>query len=251
MNILVGNTGFVGKNLKEKITFDYEFNSSNIEKLKECKTYSNIYLSCLPATKWKVNQNLYQDIKNINKLIEFLKDNKYNNVYLISTIDVYSDSPLEVDEDYKPNFSSINYGSNRLFFEYYLKEVIDFKNFKIFRLPALYGKYLKKNVIFDLINNNQLEKINLNSYYQWYDLNDLANHIKQFSSFDGEVFNLFTEPIHTYELVNTFFPDKKIGYFGNTIKYNFKTKYSENKYLYDHEESLNKIRSFLNEIRNH
>tara|TARA_R100000697_G_scaffold4915_1_gene10127 strand:+ start:4624 stop:5379 length:756 start_codon:yes stop_codon:yes gene_type:complete len=251
MNILVGNTGFVGKNLKEKITFDYEFNSSNIEKLKECKPYSNIYLSCLPATKWKVNQNLYQDIKNINKLIEFLKDNKYNNVYLISTIDVYSDSPLEVDEDYKPNFSSINYGSNRLFFEYYLKEVIDFKNFKIFRLPALYGKYLKKNVIFDLINNNQLEKINLNSYYQWYDLNDLANHIKQFSSFDGEVFNLFTEPIHTYELVNTFFPDKKIGYFGNTIKYNFKTKYSENKYLYDHEESLNKIRSFLNEIRNH
>ena len=251
MNILVGNTGFVGKNLKEKITFDYEFNSSNIEKLKECKPYSNIYLSCLPATKWKVNQNLYQDIKNINKLIEFLKDNKYNNVYLISTIDVYSDSPLEVDEDYKPNFSSINYGSNRLFFEYYLKEVIDFKNFKIFRLPALYGKYLKKNVIFDLINNNQLEKINLNSYYQWYDLNDLPNHIKQFSSFDGEVFNLFTEPIHTYELVNTFFPDKKIGYFGNTIKYNFKTKYSENKYLYDHEESLNKIRSFLNEIRNH
>ena len=236
MNILVGNTGFVGK---------------NIEKLKECKPYSNIYLSCLPATKWKVNQNLYQDIKNINKLIEFLKDNKYNNVYLISTIDVYSDSPLEVDEDYKPNFSSINYGSNRLFFEYYLKEVIDFKNFKIFRLPALYGKYLKKNVIFDLINNNQLEKINLNSYYQWYDLNDLANHIKQFSSFDGEVFNLFTEPIHTYELVNTFFPDKKIGYFGNTIKYNFKTKYSENKYLYDHEESLNKIRSFLNEIRNY
>tara|TARA_B100000963_G_C22602313_1_gene660842 strand:- start:412 stop:1167 length:756 start_codon:yes stop_codon:yes gene_type:complete len=251
MNILVGNTGFVGKNLKEKITFDYEFNSSNIEKLKECKPYSNIYLSCLPATKWKVNQNLYQDIKNINKLIEFLKDNKYNNVYLISTIDVYSDSPLEVDEDYKPNFSSINYGSNRLFFEYYLKEVIDFKNFKIFRLPALYGKYLKKNVIFDLINNNQLEKINLNSYYQWYDLNDLANHIKQFSSFDGEVFNLFTEPIHTYELVNTFFPDKKIGYFGNTIKYNFKTKYSNNNYLYDHEESLNKIRSFLNEIRNY
>ena len=42
MNILVGNTGFVGKNLKEKIAFDYEFNSSNIEKLKECKPNSDI-----------------------------------------------------------------------------------------------------------------------------------------------------------------------------------------------------------------
>jgi hypothetical protein len=233
MNILVGNTGFVGKNLKEKIAFDYEFNSSN------------------PATKWKVNQNLHQDIKNINKIIGVIKNNKYNNVYLISTIDVYSDSPLEVDEDYKPNFSSINYGSNRLFFEYYLKEVIDFKNFYIFRLPALFGKYLKKNVIFDLINNNQLEKINLNSYYQWYDLNDLANHIKQFSSFDGEVFNLCTEPIHTYDIVKTFFPDKKIGYFGNTIKYNYKTKYSKDGYIYNHKESLYKIGSFLNEIWNY
>ena len=251
MNILVGNTGFVGKNLKEKIVFDYEFNSSNIEKLKECKPNSDIYLSCLPATKWKVNQNLHQDIKNINKIIGVIKNNKYNNVYLISTIDVYSDSPLEVDEDYKPNFSSINYGSNRLFFEYYLKEVIDFKNFYIFRLPALFGKYLKKNVIFDLINNNQLEKINLNSYYQWYDINDLANHIKQFSSFDGEVFNLFTEPIHTYDIVKTFFPDKKIGYFGNTIKYNYKTKYSKDGYIYNHKESLYKIGSFLNEIWNY
>ena len=35
MNILVGNTGFVGKNLKENIKFEYEFNSTNIEKIIE------------------------------------------------------------------------------------------------------------------------------------------------------------------------------------------------------------------------
>lgn len=245
MNILVGNTGFVGKNLKEKINFDYEFNSSNVEKLSECPSGSDIYLSCLPATKWKVNQNLYQDIENINRLINIIKDNKYNTVYLISTIDVYSDSPLEVDEDYKPNFSSLNYGSNRLFFEYYLREVVNCKNFYIFRLPALFGKSLKKNIIFDLINNNQLEKINLNSYYQWYDLYDLADHIRQFSSLDGEVFNLFTEPVYTQDLVKTFFPNKKIGYFGDVINYNYRTKYHETGYLYDTQTSLFKIKNFL------
>ena len=247
MNILVGNTGFVGKNLKEKINFDYEFNSSNIEKLLECPSGSDIYLSCLPATKWKVNQNLYQDIQTINQLINIIKSNKYNNVYLISTIDVYSDSPLEVDEDYIPNFSSLNYGSNRLFFEYYLKEVIDCKNFYVFRLPALFGKHLKKNIIFDLINNNQLEKINLNSYYQWYDLNDLADHISQLSSLDGGVFNLFTEPVYTKDLVKAFFSDKKIGYFGDVINYNYKTKYHKTGYVYDSQEVLLKIKNFLME----
>ena len=245
MNILVGNTGFVGKNLKEKINFDYEFNSSNIEKLLECPPGSDIYLSCLPATKWKVNQNLYQDIQTINQLINIIKNNKYNNVYLISTIDVYSDSPLEVDEDYIPNFSSLNYGSNRLFFEYYLREVIDCKNFYVFRLPALFGKHLKKNIIFDLINNNQLEKINLNSYYQWYDLNDLADHISQLSSLDGGVFNLFTEPVYTQDLVKSFFSDEKIGYFGNVINYNYKTKYHKTGYVYDSQEALLKIKNFL------
>lgn len=245
MNILVGNTGFVGKNLKEKINFDYQFNSSNIEKLLECPSECDIYLSCLPATKWKVNQNLYQDIQTINQLINIIKGNKYNNVYLISTIDVYSDSPLEVDEDYKPNFSSLNYGSNRLFFEYYLKEVIDCKNFYVFRLPALFGKNLKKNIIFDLINNNQLEKINLNSYYQWYDLNDLADHIRQLSSFDGGVFNLFTEPVYTQDLVKKFFSDKEIGYFGDVINYNYKTKYHNTGYFYNSQESLIKIKNFL------
>ena len=73
MNILVGNTGFIGKNLREKINFDYEFNSSNIEKLLECPSGCDIYLSCLPATKWKVNQNLYQDIQNINRITKARK----------------------------------------------------------------------------------------------------------------------------------------------------------------------------------
>lgn len=245
MNILVGNTGFVGKNLKENIKFEYEFNSTNIEKIIECPSGCDVYLSCLPATKWKVNQNIYDDIKNIISILGFIRKNNYNNVYLMSTIDVYSDSPLEVDEDYTPNFSSLNYGSNRLLFEYSLKQVIDCKNLYIFRLPALFGKSLKKNVIFDLINDNQLEKINLNSYYQWYDLNDLANHIKQFSSFDGGVFNLFTEPVYTYDLVQIFFPNKKIGYLGDIINYNYKTKYHKTGYVYDVQESLDKIKNFL------
>lgn len=245
MNILVGNTGFVGKNLKENIKFEYEFNSTNIQKIIECPSGCDIYLSCLPATKWKVNQNIYEDIKNIISILGFIRKNNYNNVYLMSTIDVYSDSPLKVDEDYNPNFASLNYGSNRLLFEYSLKQDIDCKNLYIFRLPALFGKSLKKNVIFDLINDNQLEKINLNSYYQWYDLGDLGNHIKQFSSFEGGVFNLFTEPVYTHDLAKTFFPDKKIGYFGNVINYNYKTKYCETGYIYDSQETLLKIKNFL------
>ena len=227
MKILIGSTGFVGQNLREQTSFDYEFNSKNIEDLIDCPDGCDLYLSCLPATKWLVNKNLKDDVKNIFNILNILKNKKYDNVYLISTIDVYSQSPLESDEDYYPNYPGLCYGSNRLVFESLVKEFISYKNFYIFRLPALFGNHLKKNVIFDLLNNNQLEKININSYYQWYDLEDLSSDILRFSSSykKDSVFNLFTEPVYTKDLIDNFYPNKSIGYRGELVEYRYKTKY--------------------------
>ena len=245
-NIIVGSTGFVGQTLMADIPFAYQFNSKNIQEIADCPNGCNLYLTCLPATKWKVNQDLAGDIDNISSIIECLRTNTYKNVYLISTIDVYGDSPTGVSESYSPNYSGLNYGSNRLMFESLVKNYLEYEEYRVFRLPALFGKNLKKNIIFDLMNDNQVEKINTNSYFQWYDLSELSKHICEFSYHhpDVEVFNLFPEPVSTIEILDTFFPDKKCGA-GDPINYNYRTDYSDTGYIYSKEDTLAKLSKFL------
>jgi nucleoside-diphosphate-sugar epimerase len=252
MKILIGNTGLIGKNLKDQQTFDYEFNSQNIQDIVDCPDECDLYLSCLPATKWFINQNIDQDLRNIQNIFSQISNKKYNNIYLFSTIDVYGDSPLRVDEDYSPNFSGFNYGSNRLLFENIIKQFVSYNNFYIFRLPALFGNYLKKNVIFDLLNNNRIENINLNSYYQWYNLKNLTRDIEVLTTKhnDSVIFNLFNEPIYTEKLIDEIFPEFNLNLKGNLITYDYKTKFSSAGYLYPKEEIMKQIGDFVYEIRN-
>lgn len=253
MKILIGNTGLIGKNLKQKLKFDYEFNSKNIKDIENCQDGCDLYLSCLPATKWLVNQNIYKDLINIQNIISLITKKKYNNIFLFSSIDVYSDSPIKVNEDYHPNFSGLNYGSNRLLFEHIAHEFVKYNNFYVFRLPALFGKFLKKNVIYDLLNKTRVDNININSYYQWYNLENLVADLDNlvYKNPKSVVFNLFTEPVYTEELVNLIFPEFNLNMKTDLIEYNWTTKYSLDGYLNKKEVVLNEIKKFVYEIRNY
>jgi hydroxypyruvate isomerase len=95
-------------------------------------------------------------------------------------------------------------------------------------LPALFGNGLKKNIIYDLINNNQLNNIQINSFFQWYDLNWLKYDIDIVLNNDIKICNLFTEPLDTKTILQIF--DYDISSFNNNSKqiiYNTKTKYSK------------------------
>jgi len=251
MKILIGNTGLVGQTLKETIKFDLEFNSKNISDFGNHNIDgSELWLSCLPATKWMVNKNIKSDIENIMSIINTISKFKYSKIILISTIDVYTNSPSKVSENYPINFDKLNYGSNRYLFEKLILEFIEFDDLKIFRLPSLFNKKIKKNILFDLLNNNNIELININSSFQWYNLDRLSLDIEKcISEFPEEItFNLFTEPIETKEIVNLF-PNMidKVTYKGDRIDYNFTTKFNKLEYILTKEEVLNDIRKFINE----
>jgi hypothetical protein len=252
MKVLVGNTGLVGSTLCDSINFDFKFNSKNINEFSSHDIDGcDLYLSCLPATKWLINQNVLGDLENIISLINIFKTKTYRNVYLISTIDIYSDSPQGTDENYLPNYKSSNYGSNRLLFESLVKTQLKYNQCKIFRLPALFNNKIKKNILFDLINNNNIDKINSNSKYQWYNLDTLSEDIDQLESKfpNEEVFNLFTEPLDTQMIVDLFPQHKDKVFFGDTkIEYNYKTKYTNNGYFKGHLEVLNEIKNMVNEF---
>ena len=198
MKVLIGDSGVVGKTLSEKIHFDYKFNSKNIDELKKIPNHiDEIYLSCLPAQKWIVNQNKLKDLNNIMFLINTLSKFTFGNIILISTIDVYLDTKLKANEDTEIIFDNIHYGTNRLLFEMMVKQVLNYEDLKIFRLPGIFGKYIKKNVVFDLCYKNNLESININSTYQWYNLENLCEDIFFFfENFKNvTIINFFIETI--------------------------------------------------------
>ena len=246
-NVIVGNTGVIGKTLCESIDFDFMFNSSNILNfIEKVDNDSTLYLSCLPATKWLINKNIQHDLNNILKITNAINQIRFSKIILISTIDVYCESPMHSDEDVFPLIKTLNYGSNRYFFEMLIRKTFTYNDLKIFRLPSLFGKHIKKNIVYDLLNNNNIDKINVNSSYQWYDLNDLVNDINYltYEFPKSTVFNLFSEPIETNYLMDRVFGMIGCGVEEDKFFYDFRTKYSKSGYIRSKDYIIEKIKRF-------
>jgi hypothetical protein len=248
MKIIIGNTGLVGTTLCESINFDLKFNSTNLSDFPNIvKDGAELYLTCLPATKWLVNKNVTGDFENLINILNVIKGKKYSKVILISTIDVYNNSPLKSNESNSPLIQSLNYGSNRYLFEVLCKDFLMTDEFRIFRLPALFNKHIKKNILFDLINNNNVEQVNSNSTFQWYNLDKLWSDINLYSKEYPEetLFNLFTEPILTSDIVKMFPHHMDKVQNGPTIAYDYQTKFGG--YIDKKDNVLEEIKKFIYE----
>lgn len=146
---LVGYTGFVGSNLAESFKFDNMYNSKNISDAFGTKPDILIY-SGVRAEKFLANTNPEKDLEIIENAFSNINKINPKKVILISTIDVYK-NPINVNENSEIDTKGLlPYGLNRYKLEKMIEE--NFENHLIVRLPALYGKNIKKNFIYDLIN---------------------------------------------------------------------------------------------------
>jgi hypothetical protein len=252
MKILIGNTGLIGTTLKDSVKFDYEFNSSNINELINIQTdtTTELYLACLPATKWKVNLEPQKDLENIFNILNILSKKQYGTIVLYSTIDVYYNAPVNSDESYELTISAPAYGSNRLIFEKLITSTLSYQKLLVLRLPALFGKHIKKNILYDLLHNNNIDKINYNSEFQWYNLNDIdsdTTHCLNLFKYHALTINLFTEPIHTSDILKLFDINKKqVDTKSPPISYNFKTTSNLDGYVRTKTRILHEIQEFVN-----
>jgi sugar phosphate isomerase/epimerase len=247
---IVGYSGFVGSNLLQFYKFDYFYNSKNFSDAKNME-FDELFFCGVPAVKWYANKFPEEDQNVIEQLKNILRTIKTKKIILISTIDVYEYTNADLNEDYDCDiFNNHTYGTNRYLFENFVKKQFD--NFHIIRLPALFGKGLKKNIIYDLINCNQIENISKDTCFQWYDLNWLKNDIDLIIKNNISTCNLFTEPLSSLEIIKLF--DYPIEEFKNKSKmiYNLKSKYSElfdssvKGYVRDKDSVLHNLRLFLN-----
>ena len=126
----------------------------------------------------------------------------------------------------------------------------------IIRLPGLFGVGLKKNVIFDLLNLNQLEKIQGHSQFQWYGLSRLWADMQVILENDLRLIVMATEPVPTQMIQTRFFPDLTIGADASApVFYDIHTRHAHlfggnSGYILSQAQVLDSIEQFVKQERN-
>ena len=148
MKVLVGKTGFVGANLWASGAFSEGWSSKDIQNAYGLKPDVLVYAG-VRAEKYLANRDAEADWKQVHTAIDNIHAIGPKQLVLISTVDVYP-RPQNVDEDSVISMDDLQpYGRNR----YRLEQVIrqDYEDALIVRLPALYGRNIKKNFIYDML----------------------------------------------------------------------------------------------------
>jgi len=239
-NALIGYTGFVGTTLMAQTKFDYLYRSTNIEDIKY-KNFDTIVCAAAPAQKWIANKEPEKDISNINKLIECLKHVKCNKFILISTVDVYK-TPVNVDENMAIDEEGLHpYGLNRRHLEKFVEG--NFSNHFIARLPGLVGDGLKKNIIYDLKNNNNVDQINHDNIFQFYPMKNLWKDIHEFCR-HTDIMNFATEPVQVSDIAERCFGKTLNNPAKNKVSYDMRTIYGYKGYIYNQEDVMATISAY-------
>ncbi|BDZ62013.1 hypothetical protein Lsed01_00651 [Demequina sediminis] len=194
---LIGYTGFVGSNLRAAREYDELYNSANVAEIAG-RSFETVVFTAAKAEKWRINQNPDDDVAHIEQLKRTLESIDAERLVLVSTIDVYRD-PVGVTEETEPPTDGLHpYGLHRLGLEAFATG--QFPSVHIVRLPGLFGPGIKKNVIYDLLHDNNVERIHADGVFQYYDLRWLAEDLDRIIAHNLPLVNLATEPVSTRDV---------------------------------------------------
>ncbi|MBS0907698.1 NAD(P)-dependent oxidoreductase [Pantoea dispersa] len=247
MDALIGYSGFVGCTLLKQRHFDALYRSTNIDDAVG-KTFDTIVCAAAPAQKWLANKNPADDLQKINSLIAKLRTISCKKFILISTVDVFK-IPVNVNENTPVETEDLHpYGLHRYYLEHFVSE--HFPDALIVRLPGLVGPGLKKNIIYDFLNKNNLEQIESRGVFQFYPMINLWYDIEIALENEIKLLHLTSAPISVADVA-------KYGFgfeFENHVQqipghYDMKSCYSHlytnnTDYQYSHRESLITIRAY-------
>lgn len=147
---LVGFTGFVGGNLAASHSFSALYNSQNITDAfgtaPDLLVYSGVRAEMFLANKFPA-----EDLRHIENACENIRRIAPHHVVLISTIGVYADTSQGDETTARADAEGLlPYGKNRLVLEEWVRA--NCPDSLIVRLPALFGRGIKKNFIYDIIH---------------------------------------------------------------------------------------------------
>lgn len=246
-NALIGYSGFVGTTLLKQASFSELYRSSNIGDI-EGRSFDTLVCAGAPAQKWIANRDPEADLENIMRLIGRLQSCRCKAIVLISTIDVFR-SPLAVDEETAIDEAGLHaYGVNRRLLETFVESY--FPKHLIVRLPGLVGPGLRKNVIFDLLNGNNIHAIDSRSVFQFYPMVNLWYDIQIALDHALRLIHLTAAPVSVGELARQCFGISFNHLLAGTpATYDMRSRHSEifggeGGYLYSLRESIQAIRAY-------
>jgi nucleoside-diphosphate-sugar epimerase len=221
---LIGYTGFVGGNLLAQHKFDALFNSSNIDDIAG-RSFDLIVCAGTPAEPWKANHFPEDDVGSIERLTQSLMKAEARRLVLVSTVDVFI-HPVNVDEDSPTPTEGLHpYGRHRL----QLEELVTARfDALVIRLPTLYGSGLKRNAVFDLLNRNDVHKIDSRNVFQFYCIDRSWSDIERALDNELPLVHLVTEPVSVSDVAREAFDIEFTNEVVTTpVQYDVHTKHAE------------------------
>lgn len=208
---LFGYTGFVGGWLLRNYHFHDVYNSANIQQATN-QQFDVVFFAALPAAKWYANKYPNEDWSNIQRIMTVLDTIHITKQFiLISTIDVYGAAVANGVDEFSPfnEQEQHPYGLHRARFEMYVRSRFG-NTAAIIRLPGLFGEGLKKNIIYDVLQQSGVEQqttiptTTTTTTLQWFDMKQLGRVIEDYQYFTGlHAVNITPPPIETYRVINT------------------------------------------------
>ena len=196
-NSLIGYSGYVGSTLLKQKNFTALYRSTTIGNI-DNQSFDTVVCAGAPAQKWIANREPETDREKIEELIQHLKTIQCRTFILISTVDVFK-SPVGVDEDTFVDESGLHaYGFHRRLLEKFVED--HFPHYLIVRLPGLVGPGLRKNVIFDFHNDNNLEAIDSRGVFQFYPMVNLWYDIQTALNAGLKMVHLTAQPVSVENL---------------------------------------------------
>lgn len=246
-NALIGFSGYVGSTLLKQAPFESLYRSTNIREING-GAFSTVVCAGAPAQKWIANREPTVDLEKIESLIAHLKTIQCQTFVLISTVDVFKD-PVGVDEDTSVDEVGLHpYGLHRRLLEKFVET--HFPRHLIVRLPGLVGPGLRKNVIFDFLNDNNLNAIDSRGIFQFYPMVNLWYDIQLALEAGLKLVHLTAKPISVAEV--------SLQGFGKLFEqaqasspsiYDMRTRHapifgSTGQYQYGHRETIQAVRAY-------
>lgn len=149
MDGLIGHTGFVGGHLRDQHSFPACFNTSNIDQIGDT-AFDTLVCAAAPGSMFAANRAPDEDRAQIAALMQRLSRATARRFILISSIAVLARFNGQDDETSTAFQQDLAYGRHRRELEVFCQN--HFPDCLIVRLPALFGRGLRKNFMFDLLN---------------------------------------------------------------------------------------------------
>lgn len=246
-NALIGYTGFVGGTLRKQALFDELYRSTSIEKIRG-KSFDMVVCAGAPAQKWLANRDPEEDRRKIESLIDCLRATSAKEFVLISTVDVFG-NPNGVDEGTQIDEEGLHaYGLHRRLLEKFVAS--HFPRHLIVRLPGLVGPGLRKNVIYDFHNDNNLGAIESRGVFQFYPMVNLWWDIDRARQAGLQLVHLTAEPVSVADVAQLGFGKTFTQQLaGAPARYDMQTRHAEvfggrDRHQYAARETVQAIRAY-------